>query len=287
MPGKPYLPLYVGDWKKDPRVQSLTYEERGVWMELLMFMHENEDRGKLSINGAPLHNDTIARMLGLSPNETSKILSKLLATGVASQDPKTEIVYNRRMVREEELHLKRVEAGSKGGLAKAKQTSSKVSTKTLASSDIDSDNDIDTEVEVVKDKGDYSTDFEEAWDLYPDREGGNPKKAAFKAWKARIAEDIEPAELIGATARYAEYCDNKGKIGTEFVMQASTFYGPNERWRESYEVQDEEAWAPQLFEEIEPLPEVSEEEREAQLEQIRKLKDMTGEITEGKVITDD
>jgi len=87
-----------------------------------------------------------------------------------------------------------------------------------------------------KNKEEYSSDFEKAWSLYPRRSGGNPKKLAWKSWNARIAEGVTPEELVEATRQYAEYIKAKGKSGTEFVMQASTFYGPNERWQEEYKV---------------------------------------------------
>ncbi|WP_137518440.1 DNA-binding protein, partial [Escherichia coli] len=38
----------------------------------------------------------------------------------------------------------------------------------------------------------YSPEFEQAWQEYPKRAGGNSKSAAFKAWKARIREGIKP-----------------------------------------------------------------------------------------------
>ncbi|MEI1656947.1 DNA-binding protein, partial [Escherichia coli] len=38
----------------------------------------------------------------------------------------------------------------------------------------------------------YSPEFEQAWQEYPKRAGGNSKSAAFKAWKARLREGIKP-----------------------------------------------------------------------------------------------
>jgi hypothetical protein len=77
----------------------------------------------------------------------------------------------------------------------------------------------------------YTPDFETAWRAYPARDGGNPKRRAFKAWCARLREGADPAELIRAAGEYADDCRRRGKLGTEFVMQAATFFGPDERWR--------------------------------------------------------
>lgn len=78
----------------------------------------------------------------------------------------------------------------------------------------------------------YSIEFERAWRKYPKREGGNPKKRALKAWRARIREGVTNADLEAGVERYAAHVRTKGKERTEFVMQAATFFGPDEHWRE-------------------------------------------------------
>ena len=50
----PSIQFYPADWRKDPGVQALTYEERGIWIEILFLMHESEERGKLTLNGKPI-----------------------------------------------------------------------------------------------------------------------------------------------------------------------------------------------------------------------------------------
>jgi hypothetical protein len=68
---------YCPDWRKDPGVQSLSYEERGIWFEMLMVMHETSERGTLTLNGAPMTVEDIASVLGLELicSECSKILA--------------------------------------------------------------------------------------------------------------------------------------------------------------------------------------------------------------------
>lgn len=78
----------------------------------------------------------------------------------------------------------------------------------------------------------------EAWQAYPAREGGNPRKTAWKAWKARIREGADAQDLCAGVRRYAAYLQARGEVGTRFVMQASTFFGPDEHWREPYGVGD-------------------------------------------------
>lgn len=80
-------------------------------------------------------------------------------------------------------------------------------------------------------KLDYSTTFEEAWGIYPKRFPDNPKRPAYGAWIARVNEGVAIADLLTATRNYADYCRRVGKEGTETVLMAQTFFGPNERWR--------------------------------------------------------
>lgn len=87
-------------------------------------------------------------------------------------------------------------------------------------------------------KREYSADFLAAWDLYPKRHPDNPKPPAFKAWSARLKEGITPELLTACVKGYADYVRRAGKEGTEYVLQAATFFGPNERWK-AYEPKPE------------------------------------------------
>jgi len=69
--------------------------------------------------------------------------------------------------------------------------------------------------------------FDQAWALYPKRAGGNSKSAALKAWDARVREGVAPLVMLEGVKRYAKFVSQTGKIGTEFVKQAKTFFGPD------------------------------------------------------------
>lgn len=111
----PAIQFYPGDWRKDLGVQSLGYFDRGVWFELLCLMHESEDRGKLLLNGAPMPDDAIGRVLGLDKQILTTTLAKLVTAGVASRDEQTGALMCRRMVRDENLRKVRTDAGKRGG----------------------------------------------------------------------------------------------------------------------------------------------------------------------------
>ncbi|HCR0118255.1 DNA-binding protein [Klebsiella aerogenes] len=85
-----------------------------------------------------------------------------------------------------------------------------------------------------KSKSNYSEEFEQAWREYPKRAGGNSKADAFKAWTARIKSGATAQELIDGVRRYAAYVTAAGKLNTEFVKQASTFFGPSKHYEEPW-----------------------------------------------------
>lgn len=111
----PAIQFYPGDWHKDQGVQALTLEERGAWIELLLMMHESDERGVLLVNHIPMPEAVIARRFGVDIQTANQILDTLLKFGVASRRESDGALFCRRMVRDEKLRQVRTEAGRKGG----------------------------------------------------------------------------------------------------------------------------------------------------------------------------
>lgn len=133
----PAFQVYGGDWRKDPGVQSLNYHDRGVWWEILLLMHESDERGVLLLNGKPMPIEALGRLLGLDNQILTTTLTTLLDFGVASKR-EDGAIYNRRMVRDEQIRQERIKAGYMGGnpnLLKQKSTS-QVNQKSTPSSSI-------------------------------------------------------------------------------------------------------------------------------------------------------
>lgn len=84
-------------------------------------------------------------------------------------------------------------------------------------------------------KQDYSPDFETAWQAYPKRAGGNSKSGAWKAWKARLKDGVKPDDMLAGVKRYAAYARATGSVGTQFVKQAATFFGPDRHFEELWQ----------------------------------------------------
>lgn len=84
-------------------------------------------------------------------------------------------------------------------------------------------------------KENYSNEFEQAWQAYPKRAGGNSKAAAWKAWRARIKDGVTTEAMLDGVNRYAGYVRATGSAGTQYVKQAATFFGPDRHFEESWQ----------------------------------------------------
>ncbi|CAM7370250.1 Helix-turn-helix domain-containing protein [Enterobacter intestinihominis] len=84
-------------------------------------------------------------------------------------------------------------------------------------------------------KENYSNEFEQAWQAYPKRAGGNSKAAAWKAWKARIKDGVTCEAMMAGVNRYAGYVRATGSLGTQYVKQAATFFGPDRHFEEPWQ----------------------------------------------------
>lgn len=109
-------------------------------------------------------------------------------------------------------------------------------------------------------KNGYPDWFESVWNKYPNRAGSNPKSKAYSALSARMRHMTDKEVIFfGANTvfngvfAYRLFCDATGKTGTEYVMQAATFFGPERHYLEDFTIpkdksmpyQDEEleSWA--------------------------------------------
>jgi len=114
----PSLQFYPGDWLKDPAVRSVSFEARGLWIDMLCLMHESDRRGFLQhATGKPVTAEQLARMTGCSTDDVSRLLQELYNSGVYSCTDHG-VIFNRRMAKDERFRVSRVENGKKGGRPK-------------------------------------------------------------------------------------------------------------------------------------------------------------------------
>jgi uncharacterized protein YdaU (DUF1376 family) len=110
----PAIQFYPSDWKNDTKVRSLSFHDRGIWFELLLIMHVAENRGKLMINGKKMPDIMLAKMIGCSKQTITKSLETIVKNGVAYIDD-NGIIYNKRMVEDQDKRDAEAAFGSLGG----------------------------------------------------------------------------------------------------------------------------------------------------------------------------
>lgn len=111
----PAFQFYPADWLRDGGLRSCSPAARGLWMDLLCWMHDAPARGRLvKANGAEYTPAEIARMAGFTPGQAKRHLAELEAAGVLSRDDRG-VVYSRRMVSDEENRRRSAENGKLGG----------------------------------------------------------------------------------------------------------------------------------------------------------------------------
>lgn len=109
---KSLMPIDTGEWLDSPRINSLSYELRGIWLTLLCYMWESPTRGIMAQpNGLPYTKAGIVRLLGLANSEP---IERLVEIGLLSLDESGRY-YNYQMLRSDEISRKRRIAGAKGG----------------------------------------------------------------------------------------------------------------------------------------------------------------------------
>ncbi len=75
---------------------------------------------------------------------------------------------------------------------------------------------------------DYSHEFEEWWEKYPRKDA---KKEALAKYAAARKRGVLKEDLFKARDNYVRHLRASG-TERQFIMQAKTFLGPNERWRD-------------------------------------------------------
>ena len=113
MSKRPSFQFYPSDWRKESGLRLCSIGARGLWIEMLMLMHEGEPYGHLTIQGRPIDPEMLARLIGVDTAPARKMLRELEFNGVFSRTPEG-LIFSRRMVRDEDARERRAEGGKAG-----------------------------------------------------------------------------------------------------------------------------------------------------------------------------
>lgn len=112
----PAMPFYTGDWFKAGDVRSLTVEQRGIWIDMLFYMWESNERGVLvDASGQPYTISELSRMIGLSEDLLKQNLKQMESKKIFSLRESDGAIFCRRIVRDQRIREIRKEVGKIGG----------------------------------------------------------------------------------------------------------------------------------------------------------------------------
>lgn len=110
---RPSFQFYPGDWLRDTALRSCSIAARGLWIDLMCFMHDGSPYGHLAVGkdtSKVIPEVQLAQMVGLHLPQFRTLLRELERADVLGRTP-TGVIYSRRMVRDEQLRQVRAAGG--------------------------------------------------------------------------------------------------------------------------------------------------------------------------------
>jgi len=111
---RPSFQFYPSDWLRDTALRSCSTGARGLWIDMICFMHEGKPYGHLKVGDKVILPDNLSRMVGETLEVVIGWLDELKQAGVFEVNEEGAI-FSRRMIRDEGLRQVRAAGGIKGG----------------------------------------------------------------------------------------------------------------------------------------------------------------------------
>lgn len=264
---RPSFQFYPADWLGNSNLRRCSHAEKGAWIDVVCLFHDAPEYGVIRW---PLKD--IAQAIGCDVALLHALILKGVMKGTDAGDcdafvfiPRHgrkdgdpvilvtaqagPIWYSSRMVRDEYVRRHRGE-GSRFGADDGGQSDSpkqapnatpKAAPKPPIGDGSSSSSSSSSKPScAIASHGDVGKDdpegFSECWEAYPKRSGGNSRKEAEKAYRARLKTGVDPADMLAGVQRYATYIRGTEREGTAYVKQAATFFGTGEHWKEAYDL---------------------------------------------------
>ena len=97
---RPSFQFYPGDWLNDAGLRLCSLPARGLWLEMMCFMHQASTYGHLLIAGRSPSTEELARLLGQRDISVTEWVQELDTNKVFSRTDEG-VIYSRRMVQDE------------------------------------------------------------------------------------------------------------------------------------------------------------------------------------------
>lgn len=95
----PSFQFYPGDWLRND-VSGCSLEAQGLWLRMMMVMHDSQIYGQLVLNSEQMSPEFIAKKIGISPKKYANLLKELDVAGVINRNEKG-VIFSGRMERDE------------------------------------------------------------------------------------------------------------------------------------------------------------------------------------------
>lgn len=225
---RPSFQFYPSDWLRDTALRSCSTGARGLWMDMICFMHEGEPYGHLKVKDKVILTSNLSRMVGETLEVVEGWLLELFQAGVYDTT-ENSVIFSKRMVRDENLRQQRAAGGIKGGnpalMNKGKVNLMVISEdKQKPTPSSSSSSSVNTP---LPPEGDSSVEFDSFWTAYPRKVA---KQAAIKSWK-RLKPSPELKDRILADLRIRSLSPDWLKDGGKFVPNPATYLN-GRRWED-------------------------------------------------------
>lgn len=122
---QPYLPLYVQDFLTDEKLNCCSLSTQGVYIRIICALHKSDTYGGILFKQIPKQNLSsvdyfvfvLSRQIGVDKQDVSEALQELLFFEVMTLGKlnDTDFLYQKRMVKDFDISMKRSKAGKSGG----------------------------------------------------------------------------------------------------------------------------------------------------------------------------
>ena len=235
---RPSFQFYPGDWLQDAALRTVSVGARGLWIEMLCYMHQGSTYGYLKVNHNVILTPNLTRMVGATLQEVEGWLSELKDAGVYAVDGDGAI-FSRRMIRDEEVRKARADGGKLGGNPKLMEENKVNLTPNLQPTPSSSSSSLTSSLTATSKskskskptvanapRGERETCFDQFWEAYPAKVG---KGDAIKAWKKITSLIPETLELILQALSWQRDCPAWLKDDGQFIPNPATYLN-GKRW---------------------------------------------------------
>jgi len=111
---RPSFQFYPSDWLRDTALRTCSEGARGIWIDMICYMHEGSPYGYMKVKDKVILPATLARMVGCPVDTIDEYLSELVESGVVQVDDEG-CYYSKRLVKDETLRNARAAGGKLGG----------------------------------------------------------------------------------------------------------------------------------------------------------------------------